>query len=85
MAFVFFRIPKPRKFGYKPLFYNESGDRNKTDDNKMEVSADRDRLKKELHQRWSKKDAVRRKNQGWAALMITLVLIIVLIYLVFFK
>ena len=82
MALVFFKIPKPRRFSYKPLYYDLAGEEQSA--MKRSPSADnRERFRKEIRHRWKKKEIGQRKSRGNTALIIVMALIVTLLYFIF--
>lgn len=66
MRFILFRTPKPKRFNYKPRYYDE--DKARLERRKAELGYDSDLSHKEslrlrMDKRWKRSDGEYRKNQ----------------------
>ncbi|MDR4987355.1 MAG: hypothetical protein RG741_00775 [Bacteroidales bacterium] len=87
MALTFFKIPKNKKFNYRPVYYDkkkeEREEREKTisdDDPEHYASALRDRL----NLRWKRTAGARSRKASNQRLIIILVVMFMLLYLIFY-
>jgi len=66
MRFIFFRTPKPKRFNYKPRYYNE--DKERFERRKAELGYDsslphKESLRLRMDKRWKRSDGEYHKNQ----------------------
>lgn len=79
MLFKFIHTPKPRGYGYQPVFYNPEEEKKANE--KQEPEGNRP-LRREMESRWK---ANRHKNRtSTIVLMVYLLIIIGLLYYIFF-
>jgi hypothetical protein len=85
MNIVFFKRPQPKKFDYKPLYYNERKDELDQRKKRMEITDSEEKkeaIKSEIHYRWG----LHRKSKGKGSLtniifyFVALVIIIMFVY-----
>lgn len=88
MALIGFRTPKPRKFDYKPLFYNKSDDefegkmKKIIEGSQEPVSGD---LRQKMEQSWKRRrNTESRTLKNMRGLAIAIALVFLLLYLIFF-
>lgn len=89
MALIGFRTPKPRKFDYKPLFYNKADDEFEGKLKKvMEGSpeeGDSGDLRQKMEQSWKRRrNTESRTVKNMRGLAIAIALVFLLLYLIFF-
>ena len=76
MILRFGYTPKPKKFSYKPVFYNPEEEENQTQ-KKEDLT-----LKEKLHSSWQKERAKPKKNLK-INLLAYLLVVVLLLYLIF--
>ncbi len=79
MKLKFLHTPKPRGYGYQPVFYNPDEEKKATENKEPEGSK---KLRREMESRWM---ANRRKNRASTIqLMVYMLIILALLYYIFF-
>jgi hypothetical protein len=86
MQIVFFKRTQPRKFDYKPRYYDEEEERReelrrKSEGTSAGGSSD---LRMEISRRWRTADRKNRKTAKGINLLVYLVIVALLVYFVFF-
>lgn len=88
MKLIGFKTIKPRKFSYKPLFYNPEQEEFEKRLHRARLSDQADPehevLRMKMQQSWKLKEQREKKRAGIRNLLIALFLIILLIYFIFF-
>lgn len=83
MGFVFFNIPKAKKFRYRPLTYKEGISEKNAVGKGLKGDADRTEFERELNEKWRRKNSLKRKSKGLTTLLFLILLIFVLLWIIF--
>jgi len=83
MGFVFFKIPKAKKFQYRPLVYKGGISENIADGKGLKSNVDRTEFERELNEKWRRKNSIKRKSKGLTTLLFLVLLILVLLWIIF--
>ena len=85
MQIVFFRLPKPKHFEYKPRYYDEEKERIETRRKELEMAGKGDTatLKSEMDRRWKRIDRKNRDKAKRINLLVYLIIIAILVYFLF--
>ncbi len=79
------KTPKPRQFGYKPRFYDaqkEADEKRKLEIEQNIKNPDRINLRREMQNKWGRKDSLRSNSRKYA-LLVYVVLLLILLYFFF--
>ncbi len=79
------KTPKPRQFGYKPRFYDaqkESDEKRRIEIEQNIKNPDRINLRREMQNKWGRKDALRSNSRKYA-MVVYIVLLIIILYFFF--
>ncbi len=87
MALTFFKIPRNKKFNYRPVYYDQKKEeREKRQKAALEEdSGDYEKaLRDRLQMRWKRTSGVRSRRASTQRLLIIFVVMFLLLYLIFF-
>ncbi len=87
MALTFFKIPRNKKFNYRPVYYDQKKEeREKRQKAALEEnSGDYEKaLRDRLQMRWKRTSGVRSRRASNQRLLIIFVVMFLLLYLIFF-
>ena len=87
MKIVFFKRPKPRKFNYKPLYYDPVKEEMEERRKELEGISEGDpraRLKAEIRRKWRRNDEERPSTNQGIRIIIYLLIIALSVYFIFF-
>ena len=86
MKLVFFHIPKPKQFDYKPLYYDKEKDEREQRKKELGISNSNDKttlFRGDLQRRWKKDRATQKRRQSKMRFLIYLIILFLTVYLFF--
>ena len=87
MKFIFFHIPKPKKFDYKPLYYDKEKDEREQRKRELGITDSNNKttlFRGNLQKRWKKDRATQKRQQSKMRFLIYLLILFLTVYLFFF-
>ncbi len=87
MKFIFFHIPKPKKFDYKPLYYDKEKDEREQRKRELGITDSSNKtsfMRGELQNRWRKDRTTQKRQQSKMRFLIYLLILFLTVYLFFF-
>lgn len=88
MALVFFRSPKPKRFEYKPLYYDQERDELEERKRELGLISEGDsqaRLRAEIRRKWKRGAAKPRSSSAsYLRTLIYLFIVVISVYVIFF-
>ncbi len=87
MALTFFRIPRNKKFNYKPVYYDQKKEERKKREKAAleEDSGDYEKaLRERMQMRWKRTSGKRTRSASNQRLVIIFIVMFLLLYLIFF-
>jgi len=87
MKIFLVRTPKPRRFHFKPRYYDEEKEELKRRKMELGIIDDNDpelRLRAEMRRKWRNEKRTSRKRTDLQRMIVFVVIILILIYFIFF-
>lgn len=90
MKVSFFHRPKPKKFEFKPRYYNKEKEERKKREERIKKEIENEgkdyiNLESELHNKWKRTDRDKMRQKSIRRTIIYILLLLMILYLMFHK